>query len=43
MTLTSSLNRETACGQSWDVIVIGAGPAGAVAARQLALQSCGHC
>ena len=38
MTLTSSLNRETACGQSWDVIVIGAGPAGAVAARQLALQ-----
>ncbi|QDT90053.1 NAD(P)/FAD-dependent oxidoreductase [Gimesia algae] len=38
MTLTSSLNREAACGQHWDALVIGAGPAGAVAARQLAQQ-----
>ncbi|WP_417388178.1 NAD(P)/FAD-dependent oxidoreductase [Gimesia sp.] len=38
MTLASSLNREAACGQNWDAIVIGAGPAGAVAARQLAQQ-----
>lgn len=38
MTLASSLNREAACGQSWDVIVVGAGPAGAVAARQLSQQ-----
>ncbi|WP_417382529.1 NAD(P)/FAD-dependent oxidoreductase [Gimesia sp.] len=38
MTLTSSLNREAACAQNWDAIVIGAGPAGAVAARQLAQQ-----
>jgi flavin-dependent dehydrogenase len=38
MTLASSLNRESACRQNWDAIVIGAGPAGAVAARQLAHQ-----
>jgi len=38
MILTSSLSLEAACRQNWDAIVIGAGPAGAVAALQLARQ-----
>ncbi|WP_339733501.1 NAD(P)/FAD-dependent oxidoreductase [uncultured Gimesia sp.] len=38
MTLSSSISMADACSRDWDVVVIGAGPAGTVAARQLALQ-----
>lgn len=39
MTLANAINLTDACSKAWDVIVIGAGPAGTVAARQLALQN----
>lgn len=39
MTLANTIRLTDACSKAWDVIVIGAGPAGTVAARQLALQN----
>lgn len=38
MTLSQTISMTEACSRNWDVVVIGAGPAGTVAARQLALQ-----
>ncbi|QDT41895.1 Putative oxidoreductase [Gimesia alba] len=38
MTLVHAISMTEACSRDWDVVVIGAGPAGTVAARQLALQ-----
>ncbi|MBW3539787.1 MAG: FAD-dependent oxidoreductase [Planctomycetes bacterium] len=37
MTIPSTLTPAAAAGRTWDALVIGAGPAGALAARQLAL------
>tara|TARA_R110002111_G_scaffold144910_2_gene211268 strand:- start:122966 stop:124141 length:1176 start_codon:yes stop_codon:yes gene_type:complete len=39
MTQSRTISMADACSSDWDVIVIGAGPAGTVAARQLALQN----
>ena len=36
MTLRATLSMDDAIGPLWDAIVIGAGPAGAIAARELA-------
>src|SRR5262245_43587218 len=41
MSLDATLTLDEAAGQCWDAIVVGAGPAGALAARQLALAGVG--
>jgi flavin-dependent dehydrogenase len=40
MTLAATLNLQTAARRTWDVAVVGAGPAGALAARELARHGC---
>jgi 2-polyprenyl-6-methoxyphenol hydroxylase-like FAD-dependent oxidoreductase len=40
MTIAATLSVERAARQTWDVVVVGAGPAGAMAAHELARRRC---